>query len=350
VAGHDIVVVGASAGGVEALCEVARGLPPGLPASVFVVCHFPMAGWSQLPDILSRQGALLAGHARDGEPIYPGHVYVAPPNHHLVLGEGVVLLNRGPRENHFRPSIDPLFRSAARVYGPRVVGVLLSGALADGVAGLMAVRSAGGLAVLQSPQDALFPSLPQTAQAIAGSDHVAPARDLGPLLAALVHQPVSSGGVAKMDDPILKAAEVVARDMHDQSRNGRAGALTVFSCPECGGSLWQLDEKGLLRFRCHTGHVYAGDVLLEEKSEELEAALWTAVRTFIEKGILARQLAARQRQGGSGDAAARYDEEAALAESYAALIRDKLLTSPEAAPRAEALAEGGSPPEEAEAS
>jgi two-component system, chemotaxis family, protein-glutamate methylesterase/glutaminase len=185
---RDVIVVGASAGGVEALSELVRGLPPGLPAAVFVVCHFPTGPRSLLPEILSRQGPLLARHASDGEPIYPGHIYVAPPDYHLVLEPGLVRLGHGPRENRFRPSIDPLFRSAARAFGPRVIAVILSGALTDGVAGLLAVRAAGGVAVVQDPADAVLPSLPQAAWDVAGADHVVPARGLAPLLAELVHQ------------------------------------------------------------------------------------------------------------------------------------------------------------------
>src|SRR5262245_42965428 len=148
---RDIIVVGTSAGGVEALAGMARGLPVGFPASVFVVCHTQAGTRSVLPEILSRAGPLLANHPTDGEPFHPGHVYVAPPDHHLLLGPGGrVRLTRGPRENHHRPAIDPLFRSAARYYGPRVIGVILTGALHDGAAGLMAVRAAGGVAVVQS--------------------------------------------------------------------------------------------------------------------------------------------------------------------------------------------------------
>src|SRR5947209_7433882 len=147
--GHDIIVVGASAGGVDVLAHVARGLPAGLPAAIFVVCHFPPGGASVLPEILSRSGPLLASHARDGEPTYPGHVYVAPPDLHLLVAPGQARLSHGARENGFRPAIDVLFRSAARTYAARVVAVVLTGSLYDGVAGLLAIRAAGGIAVVQ---------------------------------------------------------------------------------------------------------------------------------------------------------------------------------------------------------
>jgi two-component system chemotaxis response regulator CheB len=296
-----------------------------LPAAVFVVCHFPNASTSSLPDILSRQGKLLARHARDGEPIYPAHVYVAPPDYHLVLEQGVVRLNRGPRENRFRPSIDPLFRSAARVYGPRVVAVILSGALADGVAGLMAVRAAGGIAVVQDPNDALLPTLPQTAREIAGADHVVAATALASLLTGLVQNDPPDEGVGLMNDPVDRIAQTAAHDLEAQARDGRRGAVSIFTCPECGGCMWQLDEQGLLRFRCHVGHSYIADALFEEQSAGLEAALWTAVRTFKEKGVLSRQLANLARESGDLSAAARFEEEGQLADHYGGLILRYLL-------------------------
>jgi two-component system, chemotaxis family, protein-glutamate methylesterase/glutaminase len=324
-AGHDIIVLGASAGGVEVLRELMRGLPPGLPASLFVVCHFPAGGRSALPEILSRAGPLLATHPRDGEPTYPGQVYVAPPDFHLLLEPGRARLSRGPRENRQRPSIDALFRSAARAYGPRVVAVVLSGALQDGTAGLMAVRQAGGVAVVQDPGDALVTSMPLTAREIAGADHSARAAELAPLLVELVHSPVPPRGGPSMADPSEKMPGLVARDMEGQRHGEREGEISTFTCPECGGSLWQLDQAGVLQFRCHVGHAYHSEVLLEEQRRALEAALWTAVRTYREKAVLSRQLAARTRAQGDDAGAQRFEEEAHVADQYGELIRNHVL-------------------------
>jgi two-component system chemotaxis response regulator CheB len=298
---HDVIVIGASSGGVEVLSQLARGLPKGLPAAVFVVCQFPPGSRSVLPDLMSRAGPLLAVHARDGDPVYLGQIYVAPPDHHLILQNGTVRLTHGPRENGHRPAIDPLFRTAARIYGPRVIGVVLSGALYDGVADLLAIRAAGGIAIVQDPQDALVAALPLNATEVAGADHVVPAAALAPLLADLVRRPVTQKGGAPMTDPIDKIPEVQARDQEAQKEGKRRGALSVFTCPECGGSLWQVDEQTVVRFRCHVGHACNGEALLAEQTEIPEAALWTAVRTFKDKTVLARQLAgqerARQRRG-----------------------------------------------------
>jgi two-component system chemotaxis response regulator CheB len=193
-AGRDIIVIGTSAGGVSVLSDLVAALPPALPAAVFIVCHLADDGRSELPTILSRRGPLLARNPRDGDPIYPGHVYVAPPDYHLLVQPGHVQLSHGPRENRLRPAIDPLFRTAARAYGPRVIGVILTGALNDGVAGLMAVRAAGGVGVVQDPGDAPFPGLPRQAREVAGADHVVPADRLPAVIEELVRGPVSERG------------------------------------------------------------------------------------------------------------------------------------------------------------
>jgi two-component system chemotaxis response regulator CheB len=323
---RDIIVIGASAGGVAALAEVVGSLPAGLPASVFAVCHFPSEARSRLPEILSRSGVLLASHAVDGESFYPGHIYIAPPDHHLLLGpEMRMRLSHGPRENLNRPAIDPLFRSAARYYGTRAIGVILSGALSDGTAGLMALRAGGGVGVIQDPDDASAAEMPRNAALIAGADYTVPLRRIGRLLAELVH----SKGLAKSGatelDPIERMPGVVNGVMRQQTQDLRKNDVSVFTCPECGGTLWQVDETQPLRFRCHVGHAYEGEILFAEKSEALEAAMWTAVRTFREKSVLARQLANRERQVGKSASAARFDERAEQADRYGSLLEGVLL-------------------------
>ncbi len=351
---RDIVVVGASAGGIEALLQLVQGLPAGLPASLFITCHMSAEHVSALPEVLSRKGRLLAKYPHDGEEVRPGQIYVAPQDRHLTLEPGVIRVRRGPREHHFRPAIDPLFRTAARAYGSRVVGVLLSGALADGVAGLLAIRNAGGLRVLQDPDDALFPALPRHAREVAGADYVVPAREMAALLVRLATQqpPPAGAPVMPEKDPLEKTSTAVERDFRQQARGDRRGEVSIFTCPECGGSLWEVDEKELLRFRCHVGHIYEGNDLLLEQAERLEAALWTAVRTFKERGVLSRQLAARSRGSGEERAASRFDEEARLADQYAELVERYILqgnglSSPRGADATAPPSPGAAPPGEA---
>lgn len=339
-AGHDIVVIGASAGGVDALTRLVRGLPPGLLASLFVVCHFPPGVRSVLPEILSRAGRLLASHAMDGELFHPGHIYIAPPDCHLLLSaDNRMQLTRGPRENYHRPAIDPLFRSAARVYGRRVIGVILSGAMHDGTAGLLAVRAAGGMGVVQDPADAWVAGMPESAAQIAGADHVASADELAGLLVELIQRPILLERGSDMVDPLDKMADRVNTDMAEQVHNQRRGQVSVFGCPECGGPLWQVDETQIVRFRCHVGHIYQAENLLTEQANGLEAALWTAVRTFKERFLLSRQLAERERERGAKDAADRFEEMARQAEHYGKLVQQYLLNG---AP--ETWGASGSPP------
>lgn len=179
---RDLIVIGASAGGVEALRRLTADLPPDLRAGVVVVLHLAPGAASGLPAILGRSGALAASHARDRESLLPGHIYVAPPDRHVVVSDGVLRLTSGPRENLARPAIDPLFRSAAREHGGHVIGVVLSGLLDDGSAGLLSIRRAGGVAVVQEPEDALYADMPRHALAIAGADHVVKIADMGSLL------------------------------------------------------------------------------------------------------------------------------------------------------------------------
>jgi two-component system chemotaxis response regulator CheB len=326
--GHDIIVLGTSAGGVEALSRLVAGLPAGLPAALFVVCHIHPGYPSRLPEILSRSGPLLATHAQDGEPIRPGQITVAPPDYHMILVPGAVRLTRSARENHHRPAIDPLFRTAARAYGRRVVGVILTGSLGDGTAGLLAVRAAGGVGIVQDPAEAAVEDMPRNAATIAGADYVLPLAAIAATLVRLAAQPVPEEGNRAMPDPIERLPERITRDMAEQEDGEKRGHQAVFACPECGGVMWQVDEERLVRFRCHVGHAYYGEALLAEQSEALEAALWTAVRAFKEKTVLARQLGAREQALGNFGPAERFEEEARLAERYGRVIQDMLLASP----------------------
>jgi two-component system, chemotaxis family, protein-glutamate methylesterase/glutaminase len=321
--GHDIVVVGASAGGVEALVSLTASLPADLPAAVFVVLHVPSTGSSALPGILSRSGPLRAGHVKDGEPIEHGRIYVAPPDHHLLIRTGHLHLARGPRENGHRPAVDPLFRSAAREYAPRVVGVVLSGALDDGTAGLVAIKSRGGVAVVQDPADALYPGMPGSAIQHVGVDHVVPVADMGALLARLGREPA---GEPSGPAPVEMKVEVDVEGFSLEAMEGEhPGEPSGFSCPDCNGVLWGIEDGGLQRFRCRVGHAWSPESLLTRQSDALEAALWIALRSLEERAALARRLAAPARQRGHRITATRFEEQAAEAQHAAREVRNLLL-------------------------
>ena len=332
---RDIVVIGASAGGIPALITLVAGLPRDFPASLLVVVHIPPYAKSRLPEILSRAGPLPATHVQQGEAIEPGHIYVAPPDRHLLVRNGWIELSRGPRENHARPAIDPLFRTAARTYGPRVIGIVLSGALYDGSMGLLAIKTRGGVAVVQDPREAIVDSMPRRALERAAVEHILPVAEMAALLTDLVRQPVVAHGGKSMVDTIdseerLEAA--IAEDFTEQASDGRTEETTLFTCPDCGGVLWQGGTGPVLRFRCHVGHAFAPKVLLSQKSEELEAALWSSLRLLKEKATLTQQLATRTRAAGNGrasnPAADRIAEQAQLDEQHMRAIQALLDAMP----------------------
>jgi two-component system, chemotaxis family, protein-glutamate methylesterase/glutaminase len=322
-AAHDIVVVGASAGGVEALTDLTGSLTSDLPAAVFVVLHLPATGTSALPEILGRNGPLPAAHVKDGEPIRPGRIYVAPPDHHVLVRTGHVHLSRGPRENGHRPAIDPLFRSAAREYGARVIGLVLSGALDDGTAGLLAIKSRGGTAVVQDPADALYPGMPGNALEHVEVDHVLAAATMGELLARLVADPAEPPPDAAPSDMRVEVA--MEGFSLEAMEGGHPGRPSGFSCPDCNGVLWQIRDGGLERYRCRVGHAWSPESLLTQQSEALEAALWVALRSLEERAALARRLAEAARRRGYSITPTRFEEQAAEAQEAARLVRDLLL-------------------------
>jgi two-component system chemotaxis response regulator CheB len=328
VAKHDTIVIGASAGGVEALLAIASALPPGLPASVFIVLHQPPNGTSVLPALLSRAGPLPATHAEDGELIRRGYIYVAPPDVHMLIEGRRIRLARGPRENRHRPSADPLFRSAARYARERAVGVILTGSLDDGSAGLLAIKRNGGIAVVQDPNDALFPGMPQNALAVTAVDHCLPLAEIGPRLVHIVTE--STGGeeaaMSEREEDIDYETRIAQADMDAIEAQERPGTPSQFGCPECGGVLWEVENDQIVRFRCRVGHAYSSQSLLESQTEGLEAALWSALRALEEKASLTRRLAERARAQSQLAAAARFSEQMQTAEGHAETIRTLLLS------------------------
>ena len=317
---RDIVVVGGSAGSIEVLCEFVAGLPEDFPGSIFVVVHFPASVRSTLPRILSRAGSLPARHPRDGELIEPGRIYVAPPDVHLVLGKGHVHLVRGPKENGHRPAVDPLFRSAAQSYGNRVVGIVLSGNLNDGTAGLSRVKQSGGIALVQDPESALYPGMPRSAIDHVAVDHVLPVEDLAALVTTMATRPVELEAIVSEE----VTGDTLADEVAIADRQTQPGAPSTMACPECHGVLWEAAEEELLQFRCRVGHAYSADALLVHQSEQLEAALWTALRALEEHSALGRRLAARAETRGHHHSASAFTEQAMDSDHHASVIRSVL--------------------------
>ncbi len=331
-----VFVVGASAGGLEPLQRLIGGLPGDFPAAVLVVLHLRADSSSALPAILGRAGRLPADRAEDGQPIEPGRVYVAPPDVHLVVRPGELGLVHGPTENGHRPAIDPLFRSAARVYGRGVVGIVLSGALDDGTAGLAAVKAAGGIAVVQSPADALYPAMPRSAMRRVDVDFVAPSSELPPLLVRLAGTHAPDDLPASATDPSPDPVEEAL--VPDQPPTGTTdGRVSGFSCPDCNGALWETHEGGVTKYRCRVGHAWTEAGLLLQQGDSLEVALWTALRVIGERAELAEKIRERAIARGHRHAAKLFDERLEEFGHDARVLRD-VLGRPELAAVEERLA------------
>ena len=325
--GHDVIVIGFSAGGVNAMASLVAGLPGNLPAAVFVAHHFPATSVSALPDILRRSGPLPASHAVHNERIEPGRIYIAPPGRHMLIGRDRVQLSRGPRENGHRPAIDPLFRTAARFYGPRVVGVLLSGSLDDGSVGLMAVKQHGGTAVVQDPDEALHDGMPRSGMARVEVDYILPIAEIGRLLIRLAREAAAPQDGPRPtlpeDHEPLDPAQAGTDAIEEGPLPGPPSALT---CPECGGAIWESVDRDLARYRCHVGHAYTADSIVVAQASVVEAALWTAMRALEEKAELYRRLAGRSRNRGLDRLAHRFEAAVEKAELGSNAIRQLLLS------------------------
>ena len=319
-----VVVVGASAGGVEPLKAVAASLPDDFPAAVAVVLHVPADVPSRLPEILARAGALPATHALDGEPLCDRHIYVAPPDRHLIVADGRLSVVRGPAENGVRPAIDPLFRSAATAFSRRVVAVLLSGTLSDGVAGALAVSSRGGHVIVQDPAEAEFPGIPANTIAHDHPDWVVPAARIGALLVGVLDDLGKQAEVSENGDMALETRYSVL-DGEAIERHGPGGTPSGFGCPTCGGALWEIDEGALLRFRCRVGHAFGADDVIAAQSGNLDHALWVALRALLERAEMCVRVAERSRASSASATAERFDRLAREAFREADTIRNVLL-------------------------
>jgi two-component system chemotaxis response regulator CheB len=308
------VVIGGSAGAVEALAQIVRGLPTDLGAAVAVVVHFPETTTSVLPNILRRSGSLPAAHAVDGQPIQPGRIYVAPPGQHLLVADGHFRLTRGPRENGARPAVDPLFRTAAQALGPDVIGLVLTGNLDDGTLGLAAIQQCGGVTMVQDPATANFPGMPESAIAHVPVDYVVPLDAIAAQITALVAAAGKEEAMSPVAGPNGGDAPLGRIAKPENQASG-------FTCPECHGALWEQRNGSLLHYECRVGHAYSAESLLAEHADDLEMALWSAYRTLEEHAAIARRLAEAANRAGHPRSASAYFERAVDCEHHAAVIR-----------------------------
>lgn len=321
---HKLIVVGASAGGVEALTDLVKQLPADLNAAIVVVLHVHSQSPCILHHILDRAGKLPAFEAQDGQAIETGQIYVAPPDYHVLIKLGYLQLTKGPRENRHRPAIDPLFRTAARAYGQQVIAVVLTGMLDDGTAGLMAVKMRRGVAVVQEPDDAMYPGMPKSAIAnVENIDYILPLSEIPSKLVALANTPIAPA--AEKPVPRQMEYESDMADIENQD-NGTPplGQPSTFTCPDCGGTLWEIKEGKMLRFRCHVGHAFGAETLRALQSEEVEEALWSAMRALREKAMLSQQMATRMRDRNLASVAQRLEQEAQDAQNRSAIIKSVL--------------------------
>ena len=333
---HNIIVIGASAGGYEPLKTIAAGLPKGLDASVFVVWHMSPDVRGILPQVMNKNGAFYAAHAVDMEPIEPGRIYVAPPDRHLLVEEDHVRVTRGPKENRFRPAVDPLFRSAAYFYTSNVIGVILSGALDDGTSGLWTVKHRGGIAIVQSPLEAEVRSMPDNALREVEADYIVQAAEMPELFARLIREkkarsrPVSgSNGKGKEDDLLKREINVAMEDRALEENIFAFGELTPFTCPDCHGVLARLKDGKLNRFRCHTGHAFSPDTLLNSVTEIVEQSLWDAVRGIDETIMMLNEMGDHFADHNQPTVAAKYFQKAREASERADIVRSAIFSHEE---------------------
>lgn len=317
---RDIIAIGASAGGVEALKQLAAGLPADLPASVFIVLHVFPGVPSALPNILGRVTPLPVTHAADGQPFHPGSIYIAPPDVHMLVGDGVIKLERGPMENRSRPAIDPLFRSAAGIYGPRVICVLLTGLLDDGTAGMIAVTLNGGIGIVQDPTEAAYPDMPRSAVENEHPQYILPLSEIAAKLTELTkEQLVIEEGKMRGGDT-SNADDLVRREI-EAAEQGREGQQIGISCPDCGGALFEIHDGNLVRFRCRIGHTFSPETMVSAHNEGVETALWAAVRILEEQQSLYGRIANGHREANRTMLVDRFERRANEARDQANMIR-----------------------------
>ncbi|MCF6158534.1 MAG: chemotaxis protein CheB [wastewater metagenome] len=307
---HDIIVIGTSAGGVDALKELVSGLPQDMPAALFVVIHTSPTGPGILPQVLGRSGTLTVVNAVDKDEIRYGHMYVAPPDHHLLVEEGCVRLSKGPKENRHRPAIDPLFRSAAYTYGSRVVGVVLTGLLDDGTAGMLVIKTCGGTTIVQDPNDAVYADMPRNVLEHVEVDYCLSLSQIASHLVEITKTPFEKKAIFPVPGKVMIESGIPKMKGATAENMEKIGNPSPFTCPECSGNLWEIKDGKLFRFRCRQGHAYSPSSLLTAQSDTVESALWAALRAMEENADFYQRMAVKERELNNTMLAKQYEENA----------------------------------------
>ncbi|HET9743093.1 MAG TPA: chemotaxis protein CheB [Terriglobales bacterium] len=318
---HDVIVIGASAGGIEAIRQITRALGPKLKAAVFVVVHIAPESSGLLPNILNRRSSIRAHQALDREAVRTGEIYVAPPDRHMILDDDLVRVTNGPKHNRHRPSIDLLFRTAARTYGDRVIGVILTGFLDDGSSGLLAIKNAGGLAIVQSPEDAEVASMPRNALQTVHPDYCVPLAQIAGLLNQL-----TEGEMEPMVARHAANGHPAKQDVKSEKSEKRKPA-SGFTCPDCGGAIWEIEENGEVRYECRIGHAYSPDGFSEANDDSVERSLWAALRALEESAALEQRLADLAADRKRSGAHKMFSEKAHDRKQHAGVLREFLMGS-----------------------
>lgn len=301
---RDIVVIGASAGGVEALISLVKSFSADLPAAVFIVLHVPPGSQGLLASILRRNANLPTSFPENGEPIRQRHIYVAPPDKHLLLRRSKIILSSGPTHNRHRPGIDPLFKSAAKHMGRRTIGIILTGFLDDGSEGLAAIQNAGGYTIVQDPKDALVPFMPRHALSRIRPDICLPLQQIGPHINEICRQLLPERNILNNEE--------------------ESSTPTTITCPECHGVINEIHASAGTRYECQVGHSFTPQGLLDAQSDDLEHALWAAVRSLEEGASLSRKLAEKAGSNNRPTAAKQYRENANHRSQHAKILRELL--------------------------
>ncbi|AGB25505.1 chemotaxis response regulator containing a CheY-like receiver domain and a methylesterase domain [Mycobacterium sp. JS623] len=313
-----VVAIGASAGGVEALTRLAAGLTSDLPFAVLMALHVPPGAPSVLGKIVDRSGPLLAASAANGAPLESGRIHVAIPDRHLLVSRHRVVLSEGPTENGYRPAIDAMFRSVALEFGPRAIGVLMSGVLDDGVAGLGAIQARGGTTIVQQPDDALYPTMPQNAIDAGVADLQATAAEVGAVLKRLADREIKERPMDPDINMELENRIAMGKRFEVSIEGDTLGPPSGYTCPDCNGSLMTLSDTS---YRCRVGHAWTADALLEARHDEVEGAVWVALRSLKEKANLSRRMAQKV---GPGTLFDRYNKVADEAERAMTVLGERL--------------------------